>query len=140
MDASLETMIAAARTAVNALVVASPGVVAVIHWFDMDEHREPVRFGGGGIKNKFPIEVECFAIGLLTGEPIADIAAEPHPRWVLPVETLYKTTLRPAGLAWELSDAYPQNMGGTYPSLTEAENTGYVPLGDTQWREARAAR
>lgn len=122
---------------VNAVIQANPGVLVLLHWYDMDEVSVPCEFGGG-IKYKFPIEVQCFAVGVLTGEPIHDKPwGDRHTKWILPVTAYQRTVVSQEGLHFEPVGEYPQNLGGTYPSLDVAEATGYDP---EVWRSIRDHR
>ncbi|MEN9561093.1 MAG: hypothetical protein RIQ56_366 [Candidatus Parcubacteria bacterium] len=135
-----EDTVAIREAAVSELVGASPGQPVLMHWYDIDEHREASQFGGG-IKNKFPIEVQCFAIGFVTGEPVKIRAwGNHHFQHVLPNRGLSRAQLASGELAWEEIDDYGPNLGGVYYSLDIAEPTGYEPFGGSKIRASRAAQ
>src|SRR4051812_44665729 len=69
MDArnAQDDRIAEQRVAVNTLVAQNPGAPVLVHWIDLIERSD---IGSRGLKNKYPDEVECLAIGKLTGAPI----------------------------------------------------------------------
>jgi hypothetical protein len=123
MDTSI---IAAHRTAVDAVITANPGVPVLMYWYDLDEEMKHAY--DGPIKFKWPFELPRFAVGTLTGLPIYD---EPwgvrHTKWFLPVLGFHACDVTTSELRWEKSDRYPQYVGGTYPSLEPAEVTGYNP-------------
>lgn len=128
--------IVAHRAAVNGMVTANPGELVLMHWYDMDEHAELTQLGDG-IKYKYPFEVQCFAVGILTGSPLYDKPWGKHTKWILPVASFETTFVSSPKLDWHRADEYPQNLGGTYPSLESAEETGYDP---ERWHSIRDHR
>lgn len=81
--------------AVNAALVAREGELVLVHWYDMEEHSEASQFGGG-LKNKYPYEAECIAVGLTTGHTATSFYRNvrfQHYVWALPVRKMWKLVL-----------------------------------------------
>jgi hypothetical protein len=120
---------------VNRLVMRSAGEPVLMFWYDHDEAIGNYN-GLPGFNTKQEFEGQHIAIGVLTGKPIAEDNIAPHWDWELFTGPKYQTLIWPVIWRWNNAGTSPWNMGGVYPSLEVAENTGDDPLRyDSKWRK-----
>ena len=142
MDIPSDEHIAQKMAKVNEVATSNANQMVLVHWSDMDEERW-MSNAGDRIKAKWPIEVECLAVGILTGEPaFIKQLNERHTHWVLPTTGMMSTVASiKNGLNWvEMQGDFPTNVGGSFLTLDEAEEMDYHPFGETETRYVRAAQ
>lgn len=105
------------EAAVNEVLVARERELLLVHWFDMAEHSDACQFGGG-LKNKYPYEAECVAVGISTGHPATSYyrnVRSQHYMWALPVQTMWKLVLESEMKA--TSEQPNGQISGAFPEL-----------------------
>lgn len=123
---------------VNAAILGHPGELVLMMWYDADEAVGHY-YNLPGFNPKQEFEGQHIAVGILTGELITEDLEGPHWKWVLPTGPKFEMLIWPQLWYWREVALKPQNLGGTYPSLVIAENTGDDPLRFTgrHWRKAQ---
>lgn len=120
------------EAAVNEALVAREGELVLVHWYDIDEHREVAM--SGGLKNKYPYEARCIALGLTTGHPATSFYRNvkyQHYVWSLPVRKLWKLVLDPDMKA---ASKHPEGQfDGTIPELPNLWDAGRNQHGDKEF-------
>ena len=113
----LQSMRHAQEVAVNEALLAREGELVLVHWYDMMEHSESSKFGGG-LKNKYPYEAECIAVGLTNGHPATSFYRNvrfQHYVWALPVQKMWKLVL---STDMKATPKHPKGqIAGTFPLL-----------------------
>jgi hypothetical protein len=118
---------------VNEALIAREHELVLIHWHDMEEHSDICQFGGG-LKNKYPYEAECIAVGITTGHPATSFYRNvkyQHYVWALPVKKMWKLVLSPEMKA---TPDYPKGqISGAFPELPHLRNNNQNQHGKAEF-------
>jgi len=119
--------------AVNEALAGREGALVLVHWYDLEEHSEANQFGGG-VKNKYPYEAECIAVGITTGHPATSFYRNvkyQHYVWALPVREMWKLVL---SSDMKATPKHPRGqISGVCPELPYLRDTNRNQHGDAEF-------
>lgn len=117
---------------VNEALIAREGELVLVHWYDMEEHSEVAM--SGGLKNKYPYEAECIAVGLTTGHPATSFyrnVKHLHYVWALPVRKTWKLVL---STDMKATPKHPKGqIHGAFPQLPHLWDSKRNQHGDAEF-------